>query len=245
MRLCVFSNSHAAALKWALTEGGSVAGLEARIFAAPATGLNQMIFDTARRRFVTRNPKIAQVLRTTSDGLDEIDIDDYDAYLIHGLYFTVPRLDRRHSTAVRIATADSLVGRFAGLSLARTLRAATDAPIALSPDPLYADQGATAGRYPVDVPSKPMDYADACALMVERIGDPGVLYLWQDRRTIGPNLSTLDDYATGSRRILSDEERHASDVRHMNGDYGRLVLEGAEALFRNALSLRPRTGAKL
>jgi hypothetical protein len=233
MRLCVLSNSHGSSLKWAETETKPVKGLKMRIFGASASGLMQMAFDRDRRVFYTKNPKIAEMLRITSDGADELALDDYDAFLIHGLYFTVPRLDKRHSRAVREQTADSIVNQFVGLHLGRVLRAATDLPVFLSPDPLYADVGRERLPEPASLPTQPMDYEDVCGLMVERIGDPGFHYVWQRSETMGPKLNTLVTYSTGSKRYLNHELRLRHDVRHMNGAYGRMVLEDTKAAFYN------------
>lgn len=239
MRICIFSNSHGAALKDAVTSGNAIPDLEITVFAAPSAGLNALQFDESKNCFFSADPKIAAVLRITSDGQDTVDVADYDAFLVHGLFFTVPRLDKRHSRAIREATADSVIDQFAGLRLARIIRSRVQAPVALSPDPLYADIGNKFRPPAPSLPDQPMRYDDICALMAERIADPGMLYLWQPAQTIGPHLNTLIEYTTGSKRYILDQRRPRDDVRHMNGDYGRLVLDGAKSLFESKLALSP------
>lgn len=230
MRLCVLSNSHGAALKWALTETDIGKHAEIVLFGVPNRGLKGLEPDESGRTLRPRNEATASVLAVTSGGLREVVIADFDAFLVHGLFLYIPRLDQRHSTAVRSEAIRAMLDQALGLNLARSIARLTKAPVIISPDPLYADLDAPLYAQRALPPTRPVAYADVCAAVQNMAGLGGIRFLPQPSETIGTRLDTLPDYCTGSRRILNDEVHREADRRHMNGSYGALVLRDALAV---------------
>ncbi len=92
--LCVVGNSHVAAFKlaWDQRRPRLRDGVEATFFSAP----NRLMKDMKRegKSLVAYRDELVEKLRYTSGGLDRIDIDRYDAFLVVGAGFgvDVPRL---------------------------------------------------------------------------------------------------------------------------------------------------------
>lgn len=224
MRICVLSNSHGASIKWALDEADLSEATTVTIFGAPKRGLEGLKPDDDGQVVRPRNESLGDHFATTSGGTREIVLSDYDAFVVHGLFVTIPRLDRRHSGAVRAAAMSAMLDQALGLDIARSLSGWTDKPVALSPDPLFADLDlGPHGRW-APPPTEPVPYPEICEALLATADLGSVRFVPQPAETIGDRLDTRPEFSTGSRRILNDEEHKDADGRHMNGRYGALVL---------------------
>lgn len=238
MKICILSNSHGAAIKAAVDAMSNEAlGAEVVIFAAPKHGMGRLVPDASGQVLACDNEGVSNMLRMTSGGLDRIEIGAYDGFILHGLYLIPPRLDRRHSGALAQAAVRDMLALSTAPGLARALVAATKAPVLISPEPLLADQeGLDIPARPSNAPSDPLPYDTIMDMVEAEFGVPGVHWLRQPGHTMGERLSTLRQYSTESTRLAEENIAHKDgDVRHMNADYGRLVLEAAAARFSDLM----------
>jgi hypothetical protein len=243
MKICILSNSHGAALKTALNAMPSGAlEAEVSVFAAPGRHLSKLLPNSGGQHLVVdpRYPladNVRNFFKATSGKSDTIEIGAYDGFILHGLYLIPPRLDRRHSGALAQAAVRDMLALSSAPGLARALVAATSAPVLISPEPLLADQeGLDIPARPSNAPSDPLPYDTIMDMVEAQFGVPGVHWLRQPPHTMGERLSTLRHYSTESTRLAKEDIAHKDgDVRHMNADYGRLVLEAAAARFSDLM----------
>lgn len=238
MRICVLSNSHAASLQGAVEAVQKDTGDVFTIFAAPNRGMKQVKLDADKKRLVPSKDGIEDFFRLTSEGLQHIEIADYDAFLLHGLFIQPPRFDKRHSQALRAEVAKEILGTSEATSLAQKVREATSVPILVSPEPLPADfeeDDETTVRIDANAPQNPSDLAEVWQVLSDNFPLSDVNWLWQDPSTIGTRMNTKRSYSTGSQRVqvTAKEDHNLRDVRHMNAKYGDVVLRMASARLKS------------
>jgi len=229
MKICILSNSHAASLKSALNKMSAedLEGKEFAIVAAPNVGLKDLSLSDDHRRLTPRNKEIADYISRVSNGLREVEIASYDAFFLHGLDTIPPRIDRRHSTALRKLAVKDMLFNCIAKSISKMLCRATDTEVWISPEPLPADIGEDVKRQSIDAPTEPVRYSEVCDLIENEFSHPNIRWLWQDKSTIGEQLNTLQEYSVGSVRLMAEQsgvKHHSTDIRHMNENYGRIVL---------------------
>lgn len=230
MRICVLSNSHAAAVKSGYEQLGDSLGCKITIFAASSRGLTSFKINDAKDRLRWSDPAIRDMISKTSGGLSEVIVADYDAFLVHGLFVIPPRFDKRHSPAFQSAATQSMLSSSLGQRLAKELAGMTKAPVLISPEPLLADledDGVTSVKKRSNAPLDPLPLEEVWDAMRAACDIAGIDWLFQPSSTIGPRLNTLRSYSTNSSRLSvgSDEKHLDRDVRHMNSDYGSHVLK--------------------
>lgn len=224
LRLGILSNSHAAALKlgWDLLtpkpEGLSVTffGIAARLF----EGVKP---DPVTRRLIPETEALQDWLAMTSGGLRSIAVDDYDVFLVYGLFFTLPRLDRRMSSAVAAAAVRGALEDSLAWTMVTRLRSLTDKPIFLGPEPLPADAALAAQGHRPAV-SQPRPHGEICRLFEQRPLQHEVRFFWQPEDTIGPGLTTLEVFSKGSLRLGGGEHKK-HDTRHVNAACGARIMQ--------------------
>ncbi|MEP5152251.1 hypothetical protein, partial [Planktotalea sp.] len=198
------------------------------IFAVARHGIRDLKLSADRSALEPRSQQIREKLSFVSGGLESIVLSSYDAFLLHGLFLIPPRIDRRHSSALRQISVKEMLTECDAQKLARLIASGSKAPILISPEPLLADIGNDIVRKNSNAPTQPVQYEEVCATIEDEFGQPGVHWLWQDPSTIGDQFNTIREYSVGSVALkgLKNAKQHASiDVRHMNDDYGRIVLE--------------------
>ena len=96
-RICVLGNSHLGALKlgWDLIEG-SYPGTELTFFGAPRSMMQDLVLEGTR--LVPRTDKLTAKIRRSSGGLEAVEIEDYDAFILYGLQFGPRRLIQLYRT---------------------------------------------------------------------------------------------------------------------------------------------------
>ena len=100
LKIGILSNSHAASLKvgWESIKE-NYPNIELTFFAAANKGMAKVKPESGNR-FTSADILITRMLSITSGGLGSIEVDDYDAFLVYGLFLILPRLDHRHTRAV-------------------------------------------------------------------------------------------------------------------------------------------------
>ena len=224
MKICVIGTSHLGALKqgWDMVRD-EFAGLDLVFFGSPGSSLRQL--RTKGTRLVADDAALAKSLAYTSGGLSEIVIADYDAFLLYGVLFRLPRLRRGISMAVLRAVVEAQASQGLLVKTAKRVRKLTDKRLWLAASPLEVaagDEVDTAVYHPHDLLLTALQRAFVV---------PDAVFLAQPAETMGPDLCTLARFGEGSLRLLptedgADHEAHPdSDVTHMNGAFGKLWLQ--------------------
>ncbi len=256
LRLCIFGNSHIAALKEAHTESGvRWPGLDIRFVGAHeglllqteiTGGVLRPTSDAARDAFARLNR------RTT------VDLTAFDAFAITGAASAeavlqvwrgmrttalpsvaasadlMAELWTLVSTRLAVASTIEVLARRTGPRLAAMLRAASDRPLLLIPQPrpsarsLSGTEATTVSLRRAtaagDAPGVAgwMDAAGA-ALAARH----GALYLPQPAPTLASPLSSRADLMHGGPRLTArmHERQPEGDLRHANAGYGALILD--------------------
>lgn len=230
-RLCILGNSHVGALKRAWDARGTAnpeADVAPTFFASRHRGLSQARVEG--RHLVPGTEDLARDLAFTSGGDGTVALDDFDAFLVYGLFVPAYRdAGQSYSAACRMAALHDHFDHRIGVILAQSLRAAVDVPVLIAHDPLPADPGGVQGR-----PAARRDhYRDTIAMVNERFFAPaGLTMLAQPAETRVPErpFFTRAAYARGSRRLavgdaLDDGAHPHEDRLHMNDAFGALALD--------------------
>lgn len=235
MKICVFSNSHGASLIDAAREYAHLwEGTEFKIFALPKHGIDRFRINDETREFNAQSSEIQDMLKLSSGGDVAAQVDDFDAFLIYGLFFCMPRLDRRISGDVARAAIRDVYANSGAALKAGDLRAVTDKPVFVVPEPFRTRLDVPFARNP-DRVEMPMAYADLCAMASETLSAETVKLIFQDADTICDDLVTKSLYATASRRMAANAEEHPDrDTRHMNSAYGKTVLQAVLSMLSPA-----------
>lgn len=227
MRICVLSNSHAAALKtgYALLDSNEQQRLSVTFFASRASGLAWL--RPARGKLVAMRDHIAQHVQYTSGGLSEVIPADYDAFIVHGLglgvrydvYDDCYRSTRMVETLHVLNTQLSLCMR-----LHEGLRSITDKPIFLSPMPFSSELHASVRELVAGSPTDAFDLSALPSLMPD-VFKGATTFFAQPADTVAHGIFTLHRYSEGSIRLglseSTDNIPHPTDVyTHMNAAYG-------------------------
>lgn len=160
LRICAIGNSHLAALRsgWSLCAADHP-GLQITWFGAMWDGIAELR-RVDRSLCATHAPEVEATLAWTSGGLRQIVLDDYDAFLLAGLKLSFTSLARLYggsrtllqsqdppakrliSRAVFDAASQGLIRGSQSLTLARSIREATESRLVLIPDPLPGEAAA-------------------------------------------------------------------------------------------------------
>lgn len=245
MKLCVIGNSHIVMVKSAWDDvSKTLPRVSAEFFAASGSKLNGL--ELRGRSLTSDSPAVVSQLKATSGGRPSIEIDRYDGFLLVGLNLglvNVLRVGSDHRTVSTVGQAPfgHLVsdGAF-DLSVKRQFEAASclriaemirsvapDAPIVAVPTP-HATRGITSrgGQFWVDA-----EILSARAEPVWRkllagfVEASGVIVVEQPDETLDRRYFTEKRYAVGSVRLRGMTERVEEEHRHMNAEYGSLVLK--------------------
>lgn len=226
MRICVISNSHAASLKdgWDAVRS-LVPQVELTFFAAPNRLMASLEADHQENKLHTDNQTIKKMLSLTSGGLDVIDINHYDAFLVYGLFLSVPRLDRKYSSALKAACISDSVKESINHRLVNDLCQMTKAPVYYSPNPLLSN---SILNNAVEYSDCYHNYSVICEWIEKHYGHNNAILVKQIEQTMGHYLTTLKAYSKGSVRLKLTKESIAHidhDVMHMNAEYGAQFMK--------------------
>jgi len=189
--------------------------------------------------------ELKQSLLWTSQGLDEIVIDQYDAFVLVGLGLSFTTLARMYgqlrvpcqskelpyrrliSQQVFDLALEGQVRNSLSLVIARLLRHATEAPILIIPDPMPAERAQSSkeatlwrhlavSRDGTTLRQCFYNQSEACALQVRAD------ILFQPERTMAGVIFSRDELCKGATRLREDEASHFDDNEfgHLGPQYG-------------------------
>lgn len=222
MRICILGNSHLASLKQGWDQMQPVQGVSVQFFGSRQRGLQAL--DRVGTELRPRHAALARDLTFTSGGLDRIDLQNHDVFLLYGLMLALPGLQQGWSTAVKRQACKDTLGRSLAAELLQKIRAASDRPIYLGHNPRPARRGQQA------LPAGSLDYPQVFEHMRREVHALGATLLPQPEQTLEDNRwFTRSSYSTGSVRLdvgdrISAEQHPESDLEHMNADFGRRYL---------------------
>ncbi|PIB26587.1 hypothetical protein BFP76_11880 [Amylibacter kogurei] len=249
MKIAAIGNSHIGALKLGWDSiSKKHKNVEITFFAAAREALRDM--ELKDGKLVPTNDVLARRLEQFSNGVSEIDPEQYDAFFIVGGWKIFP-VDKRTSSAVQSTIASDSFENTVGGNLAKLLRSATDKPIYLGHNPLRAQTKAFVKEFK----SMSLSYAQRIEAVQKIAQEHSVTVVAQPDKTRSSEFSTVEKYAKSSARLRStqlndaiEEKKKRNEKRiamgkkplkiaspknlshgkneksHMNGDYGALYM---------------------
>ncbi|MBC2776314.1 hypothetical protein [Parasphingopyxis marina] len=250
LRLCLFGDSHLAALKRHWLDIASPDRPVDLTFIAGVRDTLTMI-EARAGCLHPRDRVVAGQFNSQLDGADRLDTRQFDGFVLIGLGL---RFQTALATALTFAVHGAGEGRrlvsaaamraamrdylqhAAAVSIAETLRGATDRPIFVLPQAMPSERFAKRAAYrALDGNAIETAYREAFAAIAALLDPFGVEILAQDPETRTENGMTRDIYSAGSVRMIGDLDvpHEARDHTHMNPDYGavqlRQILDAASA----------------
>ena len=223
MKICVLGNSHAGALKRGWDSiNKQHKDLQITFFASRADSLKGLVLKD--QALVPATPQLLKNISFTSEGKDSVRLNEYDIFLLFGLEFSLPSLDKRLSSAVKTQACLGSFTQSLSFRLAKFIRSATSAPIYIGHNPQRAvNEGVTHG-------ANQLDYSEVLAYASRAVGIDNTFIIRQPDHTLANGWNTKLVYSKGSVRLdlndeISNELHPDSDVNHMNGEFGRTYLE--------------------
>lgn len=220
LRICILGNSHAACLKEGWDRmANKYPHLQLTFFAARRDLLKGL--HRTGNVLLPDTPGLARNLAFTSNGEEQVDLENYDIFLLQGLGLHLPGLDSRLSQAVLRQTHRDILHRSLSLALCKLIREASEAPIYLGHNPQKAGQMANPQRLP---------YRAAWALMQAELPAASAVLLEQPAETLVNDWHTRNELSRGSTRLdvgdrISGAPHDDEDNEHMNADFGCIFLE--------------------
>ncbi|NPD15184.1 hypothetical protein HOY34_08220 [Xinfangfangia sp. D13-10-4-6] len=236
MRVCIISNSHAAALKQGIDELESrqiIDGLDLHFFASPANTLE----DTALLdgKIVPTTDTVKKSFEISSGGLHEIVISDYDAFVVHGVFvyegaFRALMDAEKGATFYSQAVLNELdpFNKTISSRIYRQIRTVSDADIIVSARPYLAIK-------PTDTPRDVVARDRFRAYINERFRAMHKLHaFFQPEETVTGGVFTKSEFNQGAKR---GDDRYpdfqSGDGIHMNGAYGIHYIAALSQLLRS------------
>src|ERR1700743_1038311 len=246
--VCLIGNSHVAALKmaWSKRAPKTADGFSLRFFSAQNYMMNHI--ELEGRVLVPGRADLAEKRRFTSDALDRIVIDDYDAFIVVGSGFgiDVPKIRgicgtpahqgfARIDTLVSEACFDQILEKtFAetrAITLIEMIRTVSPkAPIILIGAPFMSermllDDAVKADLHMTDGTALGPYVARARATAERVAAEHGAEVVWQDDSTVAMPGFTRHAFNRGAIRFnMRDGSMREFDDRHGNEDYGHLIM---------------------
>ena len=218
LRICVLGNSHVGALRrgWEALQAERV-DIQPVFFASPGRSLATL--ERHDDRLVPTTPGVAKYLALTSGGLPEISLGDFDAFLLVGMAFLMPQVDRRHSSAVlRTACQDAWSGSVCARMVA-LVRASSQVPLLVLHNPLPISRREVAHL-------QPATYADTLHCLEAGVVPPGVTLLPQPAATRAEDWLTQAEFSAGATTLLGEGVAE-DNATHMNARFGELQWRSA------------------
>lgn len=244
MRVCVLANSHVYMLKMAADDHPPV--WTPTFFGAPAGGLRWLKRLPKRQGLYTRKARIRRWIVRTSGGLDRIDYQDYDAFVVVGLnlrthdalaWFGKYQTAEHHiDPAARLiseaAFRDMIRAHLeasAAWRVMRLLANAGDKPVLVIPAPF--PHPAIGKRRAHSWVARP-DASAAVGWINQTVHDEyrkavtamGYRFAVQPPETVGSDNLTAEEFSRDAAN-LSGRTYQERDVSHMNAEFGRIMLD--------------------
>ena len=218
MRVCVIGNSHAGSLKrgWDLIKD-DYKDHSITFFASPRQ--NMQALELKNEALVPKTRALSKHLSFTSGGQNQINIKDYDIFLLYGLGMRLPFLDARLSTAVLDHTFDDILFSSLSYRISKFIRPATDLPVFIAYNPRPAINVAE------NQSIKFLTHADIVNRMNKLIDIENTRIIPQPADTLSDGYNTKPEYRKGSIRLeVSDQTTNTAqppeDKAHMNAEFG-------------------------
>ncbi|MBY5970334.1 hypothetical protein [Halomonas denitrificans] len=221
-KICVIGNSHVGALKtaWDLMPEWHSEN-ELVFFAARANGMSDLHLEG--KHLIPRSLKLEESIRFTSGGLSNIDVSDYDIFLIYGLQmeaFFIEQDTFFSAAVIRQSVIDS-VSNTLSLHILKQIRSVTDSGIYIGHCPLPELQSVEEEVYSTE------DYISGVEVMNDEVFKSfRAKLIPQPVATIVNGAFTKPEFSKGSKRLSvgddRDEQEHPEHNRkHMNDAFGR------------------------
>jgi hypothetical protein len=245
--VCVLGNSHTAALQraWRNRLAAAVPNVTLTFFAARSQKLRHVALKEGT--LVPDDDDLAESLAMTSGGLSQVELGRYDAFLMAGLgaRITLTSLCTEHGTVDHLqwGAVEHLVSRTcframlaAGLTdnlafwlLDRIRESGSAAPVLICPTPFYSDielERPMLRKHPrlSDAAFRARVIDEGKAIAFEEAARHGGEIVWQDDSTIGSPGYTKRAFTHNALRLGKEA---SDDGKHMNEDYGGIVLTKA------------------
>lgn len=242
-RICILGNSHVAALKLAWSKDAET-GVALRFFSAQNHMLDHMV--RVGRALMTPGGGATEKLRFTSDGLDRIEIDDYDAIALiaSGFGIGIPKLrsqcgtlghqgfsrvERLVSASCFDAVLEATFEASRAILLIDMIReVAPDKQIVLAAAPYMSDRllDGNADLHLREPAALHALVARARAIAERVAAKRDCPVIWQDEATVAVPGFTRRAFNRDAARFSMSRgwSLQPSDDRHGNEAYGRLVL---------------------
>ena len=246
-RVCVLGNSHSAALHmaWKNRLAAATPNVAMTFFAAKSQMLRHVTLRDGV--LVPDDRELADKIALTSGGLTRIVLGDYDAFVLGGLGMrvTFTGLCQDHGTLAharwempktlvsaacfRAMLAAGLSDNLAFWLLDRIRESGSTAPVLMCPTPFYSDvelerkmmrRHARLGDDAFRAQVLEEGRGIAVGLAARRGGE----VIWQDDSTVSAPGFTKREFARAAERLGKAPE---DDGRHMNEDFGAIVLGNA------------------
>ena len=223
MKVCVLGNSHVSALKLAWDElAATYSSINIDFFAAKGKSLGGL--SVAGDKLVAGKPSLKKSIAYTSGGKESVSVSEYDAFLVYGLTFKPPILDRRLSQAV---ISDCCIDNYrlsVNGQLAEMVRTISSVPVLAghAPFPTRLNEK--------QHPSEAVPYATVLDILNSEFEDDGFAFVPQPEQTIEEEWTTMSAFAVGAPRLVTAEHKVGNvheevDGLHMNSEFGKLYIQ--------------------
>lgn len=224
MKICILGNSHSASLKNAWDEISiHHPGFELIFFASRAKGLAGLRLEN--KQLLPQTPSLAANLAFTSDGLDRVDLESYDLFLIYGLDLGMPELDFCYSSAVKKQACLDTLSNSLNIRICEIIRSASDRPIYIGHNPQRATPDLKAASR-----IEKINYQQTLTMMNDELKIERATIVPQPEETLSHQWFTDMRFSIGSTRLdvgdeISGQLHPELDCMHMNKEFGKVWLD--------------------
>lgn len=253
LSLCLFGNSHLAALKAAWDAHQAEFGQTTiKFFGAPGPRIGCL--EVIEGKAVIPDPAIASMVKEVSGGDDSVSLQDHDAFVFIGLglgfrivllslhshlateEFKTSRLQQELiSEACLVQCINDLIMDTTAIQLLKKIRAATDKPVYLCTEPYLSESALNQSEMRHLPPLQQSGALGRIKKLYARclkkiLTELNVVWIQQPEQTIRPPCFTKLKFSRGSTALMKGDRKHPkADVRHMNKTYGLQMLTAISA----------------
>jgi hypothetical protein len=252
LSVCIFGNSHLAAVKsaWNVHES-KYPQINIKFFGAPgAVGVRLPGMEFTEGKAVATDPELVRMVREISGGDDSVALNSHDALVVIGLglgfrpillllrshlateeYKTARQEQELISEACLIQCIKDLLNDNASVMLLKKLKANTNKPIYVCTEPYLSEAALDQVKFQHLQLLKQNGALERIRELYSRclsdiLADVGASLIEQPKVTIDPPCFTKRKFSRGSTFLLRERKKHPEvDIRHMNKKYGALLLK--------------------
>jgi len=225
MKICILGNSHTASLKTGWDKISSdYPQVMLTFFAARGNAMSRL--ESKLNMLIAKDTELENSLKFTSGGIKQIDLNNYDLFLIYGLGFRIPKLDKRLPSSTLNMLFSEINSKSLSINLANKIRDIVSAPIYIGHAPLKADENELSSKDAMNI----LSYEDVLKKLSLSIKVSNITLIGQPLITRNGDFNTKREFSKGSTRLdigdkLSGQLHPDEDLTHMNGQFGALWLE--------------------